>query len=79
MNAVEAQSRKGRKNDASTERLVNTARLGVLGKHLGINIQRYKDPGATPGNMRAGSGFVDGEKLGDKDKDSQGTIVMSGF
>jgi hypothetical protein len=78
MNAVEAQSRKGRKNDASTSRLVNTARLGVLSKHLGIEIKRYKDPGSTTGEMRAGSGFVDNEKVDGK-KDQQGTIIMSGF
>lgn len=75
MNAVEAQSRKGRKNDASTERLVNTARLGVLGKALGIEIKRYKDPGGA-GDIRSGQSITDGDR---NKPDEQGQIIMSGF
>lgn len=75
MNAAEAQSRANRARDASTDRLVNTARLGVLSKHLGIEIKRYKDPGSASGDMRAGQGFVDS----DQNKSEQGTIIKSGF
>lgn len=81
MNAVETQSRKNRKRDASTDRLVNTARLGVLEKYLGIPIKRYKDPGST-GDMRSGKGFITNQGFTDSDNNKegrQGTIVMSGF
>jgi hypothetical protein len=74
MDAVEAHSRKNRKNDASTQKLVTTARLGVLSKHLGVEIKRYKDV-STPGSVRAGQGFVDN----DKSNDGKGQIIMSGF
>lgn len=76
MNAVEAASRRGRKRDESTDRLVNTARLGVLGKHLGIEIKRYKDPGASSGDMRAGKGFVDSDI---NNAEESGQIIKRGF
>lgn len=74
MRAVEAQSRKGRKGVVA-DRLANTAVLGVLSRRLGVEIKRYKDPGSSTGDMRAGRGFVDSDK---NDKDT-GTIIMSGF
>lgn len=75
MNAVEAQSRRGR-NGVTADRLANTARLGVLEKHLGIKIKRYKDPGTATGDMRSGQGFIDSEKS--KEEES-GQIIMRGF
>jgi len=46
MQAVEARSRKATPGEAGV-RLANAARLGVLEKHLGIPIKRYRDPGSV--------------------------------
>jgi hypothetical protein len=44
MSEAEARSRKNAQGEAGI-RLGNAARLGVLEKHLGIPIKRYRDPG----------------------------------
>jgi hypothetical protein len=44
MAQAEARSRKNAQGEAGI-RLGNAARLGVLEKHLGIPIKRYRDPG----------------------------------
>ena len=45
MNAAEQSSRKNRKPGVATDALANGARLGVLEKHLGIPMKRFRDPG----------------------------------
>lgn len=49
MAAAEANARKNRKAGPGTDRLANAARLGVLEKHLGIEVKRYRDPGDVGG------------------------------
>lgn len=73
MAAAEAQTRKNRKPGPGVDRLVNSARLRVLGQNLGIDIKRHKDPG----NVTNTNPFTQG-KDAKMDKDSS-TIVMRGF
>lgn len=50
MQAAENRSKSGTPGAAGV-RLANAARLGVLEKHLGVPIKRYRDPGNV-GNAR---------------------------
>lgn len=47
MARAEAQSRKGRKQDAGVDKLVNAARLEVLSKFLGEDIKRTQEVGSN--------------------------------
>lgn len=51
MQAAEAKARKNRKGVAA-ERLANGARLGVLSKHLRIDIKRFRDPAKEKGSIK---------------------------
>jgi hypothetical protein len=51
MAAAEKRARKNRKG-VSADRLANGARLGVLQKHLGEEIQRFRDPAAVKGAVK---------------------------
>lgn len=44
MSEADAKARKNRHGQAA-DRLAHAARLGVLGKHLGEEIKRHRDPG----------------------------------
>lgn len=44
MAEAEAQIRKAHKSGAGTDRLVNSARLAVLEKNLGVEIKRHRNP-----------------------------------
>ena len=64
MKAAEANARKNRKG-AVADRMANAARLGVLGKHLGEEIKRHKDPGNVQNrnpNRQHGSEALDNSK-----------------
>jgi hypothetical protein len=58
MDAADARSRSGRKNDAGTDALANGARLAVLEKHLGTKIKRHRTPD-TFGSVNASGTVVD--------------------
>ena len=45
MQAAENRSRKAFKPGPAQDKMVNSARLGVLSNMLGIHIKRHKDPG----------------------------------
>jgi hypothetical protein len=67
MNLAENNSRRNRKPGPGTDRLANAARLGVLGKAIGIEIKRHRDPGGATIN----NPFP--KDSGDKDE----TVVIS--
>lgn len=58
MDAAEQASRKNRKAGVGTDALANGARLGVLEKHLGIPVKRFRDPG-TVGSMNESGKITD--------------------
>lgn len=45
MDEAEAFSRKGRKPNASTDKLAYAARLKALERNIGVPIKRHRDPG----------------------------------
>ena len=47
MATAEQNSRKGMKPGAAADRLANAARLGALGRNLGVDIKRHRDPGGV--------------------------------
>lgn len=75
MNQAENQSRKNRKPGPGVERLVAAARLGALGKEIGVDIKRHRDPGAISGQLNFGQ---DGQKEKRQEKDET-IIVKRGF
>ena len=75
MQEAEARSRKGRKPGEGVERLVNASRLGALGKMLGVDIKRHRDPGDVSGQIDHGT---DGRKQKQQDKDET-IVVRRGF
>lgn len=75
MAEAEANSRKNRKAGPGTDRLANSARLGVLERNLGIAIKRHRDPG----NVTNKSPFQQhGADSPGKDKDET-IVVAKGF
>lgn len=65
MAAAEKKARKNRKGIAA-DRLANGARIGVLQKHLGIEVQRFRDPAAVKGAVKGDPQNPDTSKTQDE-------------
>jgi len=75
MAAADAQSRKGRKSGAGTDRLANAARLRALEKNIGVPVKRHRDPGSVS-NYNPFQQGKDAETNRTKD---ERVVVMKGF
>lgn len=69
MAAAEKKARKNRKG-ISADRLANGARLNVLGRHLGQDLRRFRDPGKVKGAISS-----DATKTGDPNQIEQDEVV----